>query len=290
MIDIEDFFVFKPNQLFADFMKFNTKQKYSAYICLSDEYGNKVPEQAVNLMNNETTPNAAEEAAAIIDEAIRANKEEGKQFSTFVDYFLRLFEGLGAQYLEEDDVFFSNGGQTITYTQIRDAYICHLPSPSIKFAAEMFLDMSYNTFGIPKSIDPEDTRYDLKQDFIAVMTYSKYRNKYKEAIFRAASENIEYIIPTLINIMLHVYETVCEMRDGEMRDDDDDFRPLFEEEEQEYGEEQQVLEEHEEQYVREELQEQPGENDIDQREYYEQIWKRYREPEEDNSDDEDLLY
>lgn len=279
MIEIEDFYEFSPNQLFAEYLKF--------YVSLEYKVNNgRFPQKAFNIINNEVTPSAAQEACYVIDDFNQKN-ENRDQLGSFIRHFLLYFKNLSDDNNNEDEeewVFLRHKHQTITYGQIEEAYLCYINNPAVKIAAEMGIDMFYSDFGAKDIINNE--RYDLGIDIVNTISFSDNTELYKKAIFEAARKNEETLIPTLVNIVIHAYETVKEIRSNEMHDDDEEdyvYEPLFL---QQLGDENEDHGENAD-HVYEPL---DDENEEIQEDHDHLLWKKHRpQKEEIDSDDEDLV-
>lgn len=279
MFPIEDFFAFTLTQLFAEYMQYNLMKSKELYGDEQGEINDGSYARAVNMLNDEVTPNTAQEACYVMDEYIQDTDNGDVQYEKFIEHFLPFFNNLGEALDEEERnfVFMKYKGQVVTCDDIDEAYLYSFNNPAVKFAAEMGIDMYYNNFGKNEIIN--NKKYDLGQDLMNAISFSDNTELYTKAIFQAARQNEKYLIPTLVNIVFHAYETVKEIRSNEMHDDEEEdyvyeplFPPHFEEEEEE-GEPEN--EEANEQEVREE---------------YEQLmWKKQRYQEEIDSDVEDLV-
>lgn len=274
MTTIEDFFEFYPNHIFAEYMKFyvthyeHESYKYEQYKTCAD-FPIKAPIRAVNIMNNEVTPRASQKACYAMEKFLKKTNIK-KQIDNMKYNLLPLFEHLGdvINKDEVDVVFLKYKYQMITYKQIEEAFLCYTYDPVLKFAIEMSIDMFNNNFGAKDIIESE--KYNLKLDIINTISFSENAKLYTKAIFEAVKQNEEYIIPTLVNIVIHAYETVKAIRGYEMHND-------------------------EKWCAYEQLYPPPHSEDVEfennKKQEKQLLWKKYRDQTQAiNSDDEDLVW
>jgi hypothetical protein len=218
MIDIDEFFEFVPDQMFADYMHFYTQQEKSAYDCLSKRRGGEIPGPVINMIKNDVSPKMASKVCYILDDIIYTNDEDEKQFDNFKTHFLPFFAGIGDELFDSrdaDDVFLAHGDRVIEHEQLYYAYMTLLESP-VRFAAEFGIDLWYNNYTIKEFGGDNST---LCAEIVHSISSGENASLYKRVIFEA-EERDECLIHTLVSVFCHALASVIEAHNHIMPDED----------------------------------------------------------------------
>lgn len=231
MFDMRTFFTFTPDQTMVDYMRYYINQPESPYYCFSNEAGGAMPEEVLVAMNRDPSPATVSRICSILDATIEVGGEQRAQFINFETYFLPYFDGLMVGEFfddyEEASVFLARGDDTITYDQL---YVAHSVAashgcPSVKFAAEMAIDIWQELYGV---IDDGAVHF-VGGDICDFISHSEYTDMYRSIIFDAAAASDNYIIPALVNIFTHAHAIVmARYAPIESEDEDEDEDVIME--------------------------------------------------------------
>lgn len=221
MHDKSQFFTFFPTQAVINYMDFYINQEASGYDCFSRAAGGAIPERARQLMKDDHSPDTVSRVCRILDDTIEEGGEKDTQFLYFTRYFLPYFSNLMVgeffDVVEEEKVFLARGDDTITYDQLEAAWNV-IRDPSVKFAAEMGIDIWQELYGVVNN------DHNVGPKVFDIISHGKNADMYRDIIFDAAAASDNYIIPALVNIFLDAYEefTTENPSNGLDADDEDE--------------------------------------------------------------------